>query len=71
MMFGTEISRLDAKPFNIFTCILQLLQPAGHSATPPVQTSPCGPRYFTALSGFFSPHPVLDLSTPKLVNDLV
>jgi hypothetical protein len=22
MMFGTEISRLDAKPFNIFNCIL-------------------------------------------------
>ena len=39
---------------NIFTCILQLLQPAGRSANP-VQTShPRGPR-FTALSGFFFP----------------
>jgi hypothetical protein len=34
MMFGTEISRLDAKPFNIFTCIPELLWPAGMAPTP-------------------------------------
>src|SRR4030081_3035108 len=28
-------------------------------APTPVQTSPCGPRYFTALSGFFFPSPGL------------
>jgi len=54
MIFSVGFSRLNPKPFNIFTCILQFLQPAGHRANP-VQTSPCGPRYFTALSGFFFP----------------
>jgi hypothetical protein len=34
MMFGTEISRLGAKPFNIFTCIPELLWPAGMAPTP-------------------------------------
>jgi hypothetical protein len=33
MIFSVEFSRLNPKPFNIFTCILQLL-PAGHSANP-------------------------------------
>jgi hypothetical protein len=49
MMFGTEISRLDAKPFNIFTCVLSFFsQPA--MAPTPVQSSPWGPRYFAARS---------------------
>jgi hypothetical protein len=34
MMFSVGFSRLNPKPFNIFTCILQLLQPAGRSANP-------------------------------------
>jgi hypothetical protein len=34
MIFSVGFSRLNPKPFNIFTCILQLLQPAGHSANP-------------------------------------
>jgi len=39
MIFSVGFSRLNPKPFNIFTCILQLLLPAGHTANP-VQTSP-------------------------------
>jgi len=39
MIFSVGFSRLNPKPFNIFTCILQLLQPAGRSANP-LQTSP-------------------------------
>jgi hypothetical protein len=34
MIFSVGFSRLNPKPFNNFTCILQLLQPAGHSANP-------------------------------------
>jgi hypothetical protein len=32
MIFSVGFSRLNPKPFNIFTCILQLFQPAGHGA---------------------------------------
>jgi hypothetical protein len=56
MILSVAFTRLNPKPFNIFTCIHSFFsQPA--IAPTPVQTSPCGPRYFTALSGFFFPSP--------------
>ena len=42
MMFDTEISRLDAKPFNIFTCILggSPMEPLAH-----MSQSFCGAQF--------------------------
>jgi hypothetical protein len=53
MIFSVGFSRLNPKPFNIFTCILQLLQPAGRSANPRPNLDLAG--HFTALSGYFFP----------------
>jgi hypothetical protein len=58
MMFGTEISRLDAKPFNIFTCVRSFFsQPAMAPHAGPKLA--LGPRYFAARSGFLLPSPGL------------